>query len=174
MAQLDCTPYGLAAAALAALQQQLALTRGGTPNRMAVYPRAAPALEFCSMGWVGFRSVKPGQLIGRGQCGVASWSVELTLGVARCYPVMEQNAAPPVPSVDSAARDILDDFEAMRRAATALADIDGIMPTFGNWVPLVPQGGGHGSTLDVSVTAGLGLFTDAVVPMLPGDPRAES
>lgn len=168
---LDCSPYGLAAAALAAMQTELALTRAGVPERMAVYPHASPAIEFCSMGWVGFRSVRPDQLLGRGKCGVASWSVEMTLGVARCFPVMEKLAAPPVPAVDSAARDIVDDFEAMRRAVLHLTELD-VEPVMGAWSPLPVQGGGHGSTLLVSVPASLGAFADQVLPMLPGDPRA--
>ena len=168
---LDCSPYGLAAATLAAMQTELALTRAGVPERMAVYPHAAPAIEFCTMGWVGFRSVRPDALIGRGQCGVASWMVELTLGVARCFPTMEKNAAPPAVFVDSAARDVADDFEAMRRAVLHLTELD-VVPTFGAWTPLPVQSGGHGSTLAVSVSAGLGAFADEVLPKLPGDPRA--
>ena len=168
---LDCSPYGLAATVLAAMQTELARTRAGVPERMAVYPHASPAIEFCTMGWVGFRSVRPDQLIGRGQCGVATWAVELTLGVARCYPVMEKNAAPPAVFVDSAARDVADDFEAMRRAALTLAEL-GVTPMLGAWIPLPVQGGGHGSTLAVSVSAGLGAFADEVLPKLPGDPRA--
>ena len=160
----------IAGVLLAAMQTELAATRAGVPQRMAVYPHALPAIEFCSQGWVGFRTIRPGQLLGRGACGVADWEVALTLGVARCWPVQEGNAAPPVPAVDSAARDVLDDFEAMRRAVEAVRELD-LIPTIGAWTPLNPMGGGHGSTLEVQVTAGLGAYCDEVAPMLPGDPR---
>lgn len=170
-APLECSPYGIAGVVMAALQDRLIETRAGVPERMAIYPHALPAIEFCSMGWVGFRSIRPGQLLGRGACGVADWEVGLTVGVARCWPVEEGNAAPAVPAVDSAARDALDDCEAMHRAVEAVREL-GLIPTVGVWTPLSPMGGGHGGTLEVTVTAGLGVYCDEVAPMLPGDPRA--
>lgn len=170
-APLECAPYGVAAMLLARLQEQLALTRAGVPDRMAVYPHAAPAIEFCSMAWVGLRSVRPDAQIGRDQhCGVASWAVELTAGVARCYPVKQDGSAPSPVEVDSAARDVLDDFEAMRRAVDGLRSAD-VLPVIGRWSPMPVQGGSHGSTLEVIVSAGLGAFSDEVLARLPGDPR---
>ncbi len=168
---LTCSPYGIASAFLVGFQQSLALTRAGVPQRMAVYPHTAPAFEFCNMGWVGFGSISPDQPVGRGRCGVATWKLTIVFGVVRCYPVMEKNEAPPEAYVDSAARDVADDFEAMRRAVTSVsAELD-LEPTFSTWTPINPQGGAHGSRFEVSVSPTLGQFSDEVRPMLPGDPR---
>lgn len=168
-----CTPYQAAAALLAALQGELAATRGGAVERLAVYPHPEPAIEFCSMAWVGFRQVGPsdGKGIpapGRG-CAIV-WQADLVMGVQRCYPVAPDNGAPPAVAVDSAARDVADDLEAMRRAvADAFADEEF---RFGWWRPINPQGGAHGSRLDVSVQlTGAGAMTEPLSPMLPGDPR---
>lgn len=174
-----CNPYAIAKRLLDQLGTELGTARADTPQRMVVLtsPQAA-VMEFCSLGFVSFSGISatsggggsPGPFH-----GVApQHQVSLTMGVYRCFPVDPSLGAPPVPALDSASRDILDDFEAMRRAALAAwADEDewDLQPVLGIWRPVTPQGGGHGSTMEVSVTTTLALFSDESVPMLPDDPR---
>ncbi len=161
-----CTPYAAAAALLADLLVELGNTRGKAPERQAVYPHAEPAIEFCSMVWVGFRGLKP--MDQQRHCGV--WVADLTVGIQRCYPVESDGGAPPAVFVDSAARDILDDAEAVRRAiAEAFEDEQ---HTVTGWRPVNPMGGSHGSRTDVSVAVAMGQYTEPLSAMLPGDPRS--
>ncbi|QRY62753.1 hypothetical protein JVX90_00300 [Gordonia sp. PDNC005] len=167
---MDCSPYRVAAGLLAAVQAHLADTRAGAAQRIAVYPHAAPAIEFgCNMAWVGVGSIAP--IPGaKGPCGTSGWTLDLTIGVARCWPVADGNSAPPTAAVDSAARDVFDDGEAMRRAVVDA--FDDMEFTVKSWQPMNPQGGAHGSTMTVTVHVGWGAFVEPGSPMLPGDPRA--
>ena len=166
---MECSPYVLAASLLANLQANLGDTRAGAASRIAVYPHAEPAVEFCEMAWVGVGQIVPAQTQPYGGCGVLSWRLTLTMGVHRCYPVMQDGSAPPAAAVDSAARDVLDDGEAMRRAvASALEDHS---PQIVAWRPVPPQGGSHGSRMDVIVDVGWGSYVEPGSPMMPGDPR---
>ncbi|AVM01886.1 hypothetical protein C6V83_18075 [Gordonia iterans] len=167
---IPCGPYPVAMALLAHLQAHLTETRAGAPDRVAVFPHDMPAGEFCDQAWVGYRSVTP-MTTPKGGCA-SMWRAELTLGVTRCYPVMRDNGAPPAAHVDSAARDIADDLEAMQRAVRDA--LHGVTYTLGSWRPLNPQGGQHGSRLDVTVEIQLGAHVEPGAPMLPGDPRADN
>ncbi|MCF8610062.1 hypothetical protein L5G28_07785 [Gordonia sp. HY285] len=169
---MECSPYRLAAMLAAALEANLRDTRGGVPDRLAVYPHVDPAIEFCpdGMAWVGIGSIRPAAGGGRGSACAISWDVEMVVGVARCYPTEENNGAPALAAVDSASRDILDDAEAMRRAVRdAFEDEE---PLVSGWQPVPPRGGVHGSKLTVSVRVGMGDYTEPRSPMMPGDPRA--
>ena len=167
---MECSPYVLAARLLANLQANLADTRAGAVDRVAVYPHPEPAIEFCSMAWVGIGQVVPAQSQPRGGCGVLTWRITLTMGVHRCYPVHEGNIAPTEGEVDSAARDVLDDGEAMRRSvAAAFADDD---PQITAWRTVPPQGGSHGSRMDVQVEMQWGSYVEPGSLPMPGDPRA--
>lgn len=176
-----CNPYSIAKQLCDQLAAELQATRAGAPTRMTVLtsPQAA-VMEFCGAGWVAFGGISasngdggsPGPYRGTPQ----AYQLALTMGVYRCFPVEPNLGPPPVPALDSASRDILDDFEAMKRAAqNAWADDvvwDDLYPVIGNWRPVTPQGGGHGSTMDVTVmTPTLALFCDEATPPLPGDPR---
>lgn len=163
---MECSPYVLAATLAAHLQAHLAATRGGVPDRVAVYPHADPAVEFgCDMAWVGIGRVTP---VPAGRC-TNVWSLDLTAGVSRCYPVVDGNGAPPVPSVDSAARDVLDDGEAMRRAVLDAFDDDEVK--IEGWSTTAPQGGAHTSRMTLTVTMSWGAFVEPGSPKLDGDPR---
>ncbi|WP_411815665.1 hypothetical protein ACK8HH_17115 [Gordonia sp. LUNF6] len=167
---MECSPYVLAASLLANLQANLADTRAGAADRIAVYPHQEPAVEFCdSMAWVGIGAIAPAQTKPVGGCGVLTWRLTLTMGVHRCYPVTEDGSAPDAAAVDSAARDILDDGEAMRRAVTSAFEDE--QPQITGWRPVPPQGGSHGSRMDVQVEMAWGAYTEPRAPMLPGDPR---
>ncbi|QWY84712.1 hypothetical protein SEA_YUNGMONEY_26 [Gordonia phage YungMoney] len=174
-----CNPYAIAKRLLDQLATELVEARAPLPKRMTVLtsPQAA-VMEMCSTGWVAFSGITPSNGAGGSPGefrGVApDHQIAMTMGVYRCFPVDPKLGAPPSALLDSASRDILDDFEAMRRAALrAWADEDDwdLEPVLGGWRPVTPQGGGHGSTMDVSVTASLSLFSDESVAMLDGDPR---
>lgn len=169
---MECSPYRLAASLLANLQANLADTRGRAATRVAVYPHTDPAIEFgCDMAWVGIGAVTPGQPA-RSGCGPIVWDIALTMGVSRCYPVADKNAAPDPAAIDSAARDVLDDGEAMRRAVLSAFAEQGITFTVRSWAPRPPQGGAHVSTMTVSVQMQWGSYVEPGSPMHPGDPRA--
>ena len=165
---MECSPYRLAALLCGALEVRLAETRAGVPSRLAVYPHEAPAIEFCAdgMAWVSIGAIRP---VNSGSACALSWEIDLTAGVARCYPVVDGNAAPPVPAVDSAARDILDDGEAMRRAVVAAFDDEEAKVT--GWRPMAPLGSAHGSTMSVTVRVGWGTYVEPRSALMPGDPR---
>lgn len=167
---MECSPYVLASSLLANLVANLADTRGGVTERSAVHPHTDPAIEWCSMSWVGVGQIRPAQ--SSGDIGVpVVWLLDLTMGVQRCYPLTEDGSAPPEASVDSAARDVLDDGEAMRRAlVSAFGDAD-IEYRVTGWRPIPPQGGAHGSRMDVQVPVSWGAYVEPRSPKLPGDPR---
>lgn len=167
---MRCSPYEYAASLLGALGQTLAQTRAGVPERMAVYPHAEPAIEACEMGWVGIGPVAPGDRDRLDGCS-RTWTLTLTVGVQRCYPVKEKNAAPTPVEVDSAARDVLDDGEAMRRAVLDMLDVLDESGRITGWRTIPPQGGMHGSRMDVQMVMQWGSFSDEAVPPFPGDPR---
>lgn len=166
---MECSPYVLADRLLNALASELTETRAGMPGRLSVYPHPEPAVEFCEMGWVGVGQIAPAERKPSGGCGVLTWTVTFTMGVQRCYPVKDKNAAPSTVEVDSAARDVLDDGEAMRRAVASAFDDD--EPTVTSWRSVPPQGGSHGSRMEVQVRMSWGLMVEPTSPMLPGDPR---
>ncbi|QOC56026.1 hypothetical protein SEA_CLOWN_28 [Gordonia phage Clown] len=180
-----CNPYAIAARLLEQLGAELTLARGPVPERAAVITNPqAHVDDTCSSMWVAFTGItasngvggSPGPYRGAPEPQPAH-QVNLTMGVYRCFPVDPKLGPPTVPALDSASRDILDDFEAMRRAAlNAWRDPDDedewlLEPVLGVWRPVTPRGGGHGSTMDVAVIADLSLFSDEAVPMLDGDPR---
>ncbi len=169
---MECSPYRLAASLLANLQANLADTRGGAASRVAVYPHTDPAIEFgCDMAWVGVGAVTPSQPA-KGGCGVLVWDIALTMGVARCYPVAADNGAPDAAAVDSAARDVLDDGEAMRRALVSAFVDQGITHSVKSWQTRPPMGGAHASTMALSVQMQWGSYVEPGSPMQPRDPRA--
>lgn len=165
---IACTVYEVAGQLLAQLQAHLTQTRAGEADRVFVSPHPEPVIEFCSNGtaYVGVRQVTP--TAPAKKCA-STWRLDLTVGVHRCFPVMEDNGPPPEVEVDSAARDLCDDLEAMRRAVDAA--FAGQAWTINSWTSVPPQGGAHGSRMAVSVEVGLGTYTEPRSPMLPGDPR---
>ncbi|WP_298442583.1 hypothetical protein [Gordonia sp. (in: high G+C Gram-positive bacteria)] len=167
---MECSPYVLAASLLANLHANLGDARGGVTERCAVYPHTEPAIEWCSMSWVGVGTIRPAQPARGG--GVLVWTLDLTIGVQRCYPVDPHGDAPSEAAVDSAARDVLDDGEAMRRAVVSAFEDADIEYVVTGWRPIPPQGGAHGSRMDVQVPVSWGAYVEPRSPMLPGDPRA--
>ncbi|QMU22075.1 hypothetical protein [Gordonia rubripertincta] len=177
-----CNPYAIAKRLLDQLATELVEARADVPKRMTVLtsPQAA-VMEMCSTGWVAFSGITASNGAGGSPGAIhdvaPEHQVSLTMGVYRCFPVDPKLGPPSSPVLDSASRDILDDFEAMRRAALHAwseehtDDEWDLEPILGGWRPVTPQGGGHGSTMDVSVIAPLSLFADESVPMLDGDPR---
>lgn len=176
MVSIACNPYGAAAILLAQFQGELADTRAGAPALMAVHQGLNVVAEGCDSAWVAFGQGRPND--GRGGAArlrpsaVVLWAFTLQMGAYRCYPITPTGAMPSLPAIDSAARDIADDAEAMRRAAVAAFDghreIDVVA---GPWTPIPPQGAVHGSTMEVQVSISMGAMADDVLPKLPGDPR---
>ena len=165
---MECSPYALADNLLANLLVHLDKTRAGAVSRAHVVSHTNYAVEFCPMAVVAVGSMKPVQ-VQRGGCGPFVWDLALTIGVHRCFPTHEHGAAPSPVEVDSAARDILDDGEAMRRAVGDAFDDDEYQVV--EWRTLPPQGGSHGSTMQVTVRVSWGSFVEPRSGMLPGDPR---
>lgn len=167
---IACTPYEVASQILAHVQAQLTQTRGGEADRVFVAPHADPVIEFCARGvaYVGIRSAAAVQP--KGKCAPV-WRLDLSVGVFRCFPVMKDNGPPTEAAVDSAARDVCDDMEAMRRGVTAA--LAGQQFILGTWSTVPPQGGAHGSKLQVQVDFSPALFTEPTSPKLPGDPRPD-
>lgn len=118
------------------------------------------------MAWVGIGHVTP---VPMGRCATV-WNLDLTVGVSRCYPVAEGGEAPPAGAVDSAARDVLDDGEAMRRAVADAFESDEVK--IEGWSTSPPQGGAHTSRMTLTVQMNWGEFVEPGAPMLDGDPRA--
>lgn len=139
-------------------------------ERAAIHPHTEPAIEWCSMCWVGVGQIRPSQPQ-RG-LSVVVWTLDLTMGVQRCYPVTDDGSAPMEAAVDSAARDVLDDGEAMRRAIESAFSDDDVEHQITGWRTIPPQGGAHGSRMTVQVPIRWGAFVEPRSPMLPGDPRA--
>lgn len=167
---IACTVYEVAGQLLAHLQAHLTQTRAGEADRVFVSPHPEPVIEFCVAGtaYVGIRQVTPRA---PGKKCATTWKLDLTVGVHRCFPTEPDNAGPPEVDLDSAARDLCDDLEAMRRAVDeALA---GHAWTINSWTSVPPQGGAHGSRMQVSVEVGLGAYTEPRSPKLPGDPRPD-
>lgn len=179
---VTCNPYAIAKALLDRLVLELAETRAGVPARASVVPSPqAAVIEQCSSAWVAVGGIAAAEARATGWRGdpipEPSHRMTLTMGVYRCYPVDPKLAAPPAPAVDSAARDVLDDFEAMRRAALrawwdAAEDEWDLEPVLGLWRPVAPSGGRHGSTMEVSVTADLSMMSDEAAPP-DADPTPE-
>lgn len=168
---IACTPYQVASHLLAHMQAHLTETRAGEVDRVFVSPHADPVIEFCAAGtaYVGVRSARPIQSK-LGKCA-AVWQVELQAGVFRCFPVQRDNGPLPAVLLDSAARDVCDDMEAVRRAADeALA---GMTVTSQTWLTVPPQGGAHGSKMSMLVEFSPSQYTEPLSPMLPYDPRAK-
>ena len=172
-----CNPYGVARLLLGQFQAELGDTRGGVPAVMAVFQGQSVVAEGCDSAWVALGPMVPSDGHGKPPVvrrnAVVVWTITLQMGVFRCYPVQDRNAMPPLPSIDPAARDIADDAEAMRRAA--LGAWDGhpqVQALLGRWTPMPPQGGVHGSTMDVQVQLSMGAMADDVFPKLAGDPRS--
>lgn len=178
MASIACNPYGAAAILLAQFQIELASTRAGAPALMAVHQGQNVVAEGCDSAWVAFGPARPhdgrrGPAHLTPSSSVVVWVFTLQLGAYRCYPTTATGAMPPLPAIDSAARDIADDAEAMRRAAVAaFAEHREIDVVAAAWTPIPPQGAVHGSTMEVQVSISMGAMADDVLPKLPGDPRA--
>lgn len=175
---VECTPYGAAALLLVALREELALARAGVPALASVQQGGGlPAGEGCDDVWTQVTGMTPHN--GSGAPASISqsmspvvWVATIQMGVRRCYPTTTQNTRPADARIDSAARDVLDDAEAMRRAAArAFGGNRTVNARLGIWSPLVVQGAMHGGTMQVQVDLSMGLFADEVVEPLPGDPR---
>lgn len=176
-----CSAYSIAALVVERAQSELAVARAGVPARIGVVPDKPP-FEFCGQLWALVtgsvpRPAKQGQAATVASCG-HEWRVSVTLGVYRCDPSINQRHPqdpPTVVALDSAARDLIDDTEALRRAIIGadwdLLDVDRAAVTFGSTRNVNRSGGGFGIEVDLIVDTELGRMTDEAVPMLPGDAR---
>lgn len=177
-----CNPYALAALVVERAEVELQTARAGAPGRVAVVPNRPP-YEFCDQLWSMVTAIAPRPSRNTtstsvGACAGILWRVSLTVGVYRCDPSIDKNRPADAPSpvrLDSAARDLMDDAEAVRRAIIAadwaLVDVDPVAVTVGNARTTGQQGGGFGVEWDLVVDTELGRYADEAVPMLPGDPR---
>lgn len=176
-----CNAYAVASLLVERAEVELQTARAGAPDRVGVLPDKPP-FEFCGQlwSWVSSWAPRPAQRPSTVKSCASEWRLQVTLGVYRCDPSVNQSrpeAAPGVVALDSAARDLLDDAEALRRAILhadwALVDVDPEQVQFGPMRVVGRQGGGFGVEHDVIVDTELGRFADEAVPRLPGDPRTE-
>ncbi|QGJ95810.1 hypothetical protein J1770_gp24 [Gordonia phage EMoore] len=164
-------------------QVEVAKTRAGGVDRVFVSPDR-PAGEFCGQLWATVTSIVPKPARDKRAATVKAcaheWRVSLTLGVYRCDPTYDQRNARPMDAVkpvalDSAARDLLDDAEALRRAILDAAwddiDIDREQVQLGAMRMTQRSGGSFGVEWDLMVDTELGRMTDEAATMLSGDPR---
>ncbi|QPO17023.1 hypothetical protein SEA_DEXDERT_26 [Gordonia phage Dexdert] len=178
-----CSPYSLARLVVERAESELVASRAGVPERVGVVPDKPP-FEFCAQLWalvtgIGPRPAQSQRAATAAACG-PEWRVTVTVGVYRCEPVTNKNRpqdAPSVVALDSGARDLLDDAEALRRAILGadwdLIDVDRAAVTIGQMRTVGRSGGGFGVEWDLIVDTELGRFTDEAVPKLPGDPRKD-
>lgn len=178
---LGCSPYSIAQLLVERAEVEVATSRAGVPGRVGVVPDKPP-FEFCAQLWALVTGIGPKPAESKRAATAAAcapeWRVSLTVGVYRCDPSVNQRRPEDPPSViayDSAARDLLDDAEALRRAILHadwdVIDVDRAAVTLGMMRQVGRSGGGFGVEWDLVVDTELGRFTDEAVPMLPGDPR---
>ncbi|AYR02664.1 hypothetical protein J1765_gp27 [Gordonia phage Gaea] len=179
---MGCSPYAIARLLVERAEHELQTARADVPDRVAVVPDRPPG-EFCAQLWAAVISYapKPARTPSTVKSCAAEWRVQITLGVYRCDPSINPShpeQAPDPVRLDSAARDQLDDAEALRRAILhadwALLDVDPEQVQVGPMRVVGRSGGAFGVEHDVVVDTELGRFTDAAVPMLPTDPRKDT
>lgn len=178
---MGCSAYSIARLIVERAEYELGTTRAGIPKRVGVVP-GKPPFEFCGQLWALVtdtvpRPAKAGQGPTVASCGY-EWRVSVTVGVYRCDPSINQRHPqdpPAVVALDSAARDLIDDTEALRRAILNAdwesIDVDKAAVAFGAMRNVNRSGGGFGIEVDLVVDTELGRMTDQAVPMLPGDAR---
>lgn len=180
-------PYGYRYAAdlCGVLADRLALTRAGAVPTI-VHPGNMVPMYGCPLATVRVVSITPGQPpplnAGGRPCGESRHTVVLEMVVDRCYRTPVDNGKPPDGWLDSYARDILDDAEAMRRAARlAWSNARNLTREIHAWLPRGPEGGIHGGVLQVSVNVVMECppdiafaSIDDTVERLPDDPRSAS
>ena len=178
-----CSPYSVALFVLERAQAELATTRAGGVDGVFVSPDR-PVGEFCGQLWATVTSIVPrpaqDKRAATAKACAPEWRVSITLGVFRCDPTYDQRNARPQDSqkpvvLDSAARDLLDDAEALRRAIIGAAwpdiDVDPIQVQLGAMRMAPRQGGSFGVEWDLMVDTELGRMTDEAATKLTGDPR---
>lgn len=177
-----CSPYAVARLLVERAEAELQTARAGAPDRSAVMPDKPP-FEFCDQLFAVVVSYAPtpARIPSTVKSCATSWRVNVTVGVYRCDPSINSSHpedAPDPVALDSAARDQLDDAEALRRAILnadwSLLDVDPEQVQVGPMRVAARSGGGFGVEHDVVVDTELGWFTDQAVPMLPGDPRKDT
>ncbi|AYR02919.1 hypothetical protein KNU20_gp25 [Gordonia phage Geodirt] len=180
---MGCSPYALARLLVERAEHELQTARAGVPKRVAVMSDKPPG-EFCAQLWACVVSYapKPQKMPPTlRSCAATEWRVNLTIGVYRCDPSINQShpeQAPDPVLLDSAARDMLDDAEALRRAIMeanwSVVDVAPDQVQVGAMRVVQRSGGAFGVEHDVIVDTELGRFTDQAVPMLPADPRKDA
>lgn len=178
-----CSPYAIARLLVDRAEYELRTARAGAPERVAVMPDKPP-FEFCCdqlFAIVTSYAPAPARNPSTAKSCATEWRVNLTLGVYRDDPSVDMSnpaAAPDPVRLDSAARDQLDDAEAMRRAILeadwSLLNVAPEQVQVGPMRVVTRSGGGFGVEHDVVVDTELGRFTDEAVSMLPGDPRKDT
>lgn len=167
---VGCSEYTIAGQLLACFVAALEVTRAGAPDMAVVHPGdMVPDYGACGLAWTRVVQVSP--VPSKNVC-VDQQSVTVELGVSRCYGASDPKTVPAPAVLDSAARDLADDAQAMRAAVLGFRELTGIRAVLGVWRPRGPKGGIHGGTLQVTVAVELGLVgPDELAPPLPGDPR---
>lgn len=178
---MDRMVYDLASELLDALVAALNLTRAGAPGLAVVHPGDQVPQYGCALAAVRVVTVPPDPGT---RPPFEGWETTFEMVVDRCYTTPADNSMPPLPVLDSHARDSLDDAGAMRRAALCAWQREFPAPEqqrrFGVWTPRGPSGAIYGGAMQVIAT-GLGLVcgceqdwgpeVDERIPPLPGDPR---
>lgn len=107
----------------------------------------------CSQAWVRVADVRPLRLIessfGSGDGCAVVFSVELEVGVLRCFGITDEGEAPAAADVLIAATGSMDDMMAIYNAAMKCPVWDDIKS--GSWVPLGPHGGQYGGIWSFTV-----------------------
>lgn len=178
-----CSPYSVALFVLERAQAEVTTTRAGGIDRVFVSPDR-PVGEFCGQLWATVTSIVPkparDKRAATAKACAPEWRVSITLGVYRCDPTYDRRNSRPADAVkpvalDSAARDLLDDAEALRRAIIGAAwddiDVDREQVQLGAMRMAPRSGGAYGVEWDLMVDTELGRMTDEAATKLSGDPR---
>jgi hypothetical protein len=165
--------YVLARRLLDELSSRLDTTRAGQVEKAVVHPGNMVPQYGCSLAAVRIVNITAAAATTPSPCP-PGWFITFEMTVDRCYRTPDDNSMPPVPVLDSASRDMVDDADAMRAAALCAFERRQI----GTWTPRGPSGGIHGGTMAVTVTSNLHCKCEVVWPSvdeliapLPGDPR---
>lgn len=168
--------YGFARALLDEFTARLAETRAGAPEFAVVHPGNLVPQYGCSVAAVRVVNIAAIPNPRNASACPTEYYVALELSIDRCYRTPDNNGMPPLPVLDSAARDEIEDAEAARAAAVCAFPN---RAQIGLWTPRGPAGGIHGGALAVTFRTDLGcgcgtdlVGVDSKYPMITGDPRS--
>lgn len=84
-------------------------------------------------------------------CIIASWSLQLEVGIVRCAPVGSDQHIPTEAEHAATAAALAEDFMALRRTICCFHTDGGYAYTVGAWTPVGPAGGCVGSSIIITV-----------------------